>query len=112
MTGTNTMSETKTMSETTKKPKTVKCVVWDLDHTVWNGILLEDERVELRPGVLELIRALDERGILQSVASRNDRERAMARLEALGIADYFLHPQIDWNAKGANVERIAQKLNI
>lgn len=95
-----------------KKPKGVKCVVWDLDHTVWNGILLEDERVELRPGILELIHALDERGILQSVASRNDRERAMARLEALGIADYFLHPQIDWNAKGQNVERIAQKLNI
>jgi FkbH-like protein len=97
---------------TTQKAKGVKCVVWDLDHTVWNGILLEDERVELRPGVLELIRALDERGILQSVASRNDRERAMARLEALGIADYFLHPQIDWAAKGQNVERIAQKLNI
>ncbi len=69
------MTETKT-----KKAKGVKCVVWDLDHTVWNGILLEDERVELRPGVLELIRVLDERGILQSVASRNDRERAMARL--------------------------------
>jgi FkbH-like protein len=100
-----------TMTEA-KKPKGVKCVVWDLDHTVWNGILLEDERVELRPGVLELIQALDERGILQSVASRNDRERAMARLQALGIADYFLHPQIDWAAKGQNVERIAQKLNI
>src|SRR3954449_7180047 len=105
------MTDTETKPKT-KKPKGVKCVVWDLDHTVWNGILLEDERVELRPGVLELIRALDERGILQSVASRNDRERAMARLEALGIADYFLHPQIDWSAKGQNVERIAQKLNI
>jgi FkbH-like protein len=46
------------------------------------------------------------------VASRNDRERAMARLEALGIAHYFLHPQIDWSAKGQNVERIAQKLNL
>jgi FkbH-like protein len=101
-----------TTETTAQKPKGVKCVVWDLDHTVWNGILLEDERVELRPGVLELIQALDERGILQSVASRNDRERAMARLEALGIADYFLHPQIDWAAKGQNVERIAQKLNI
>lgn len=100
------------MLETQTKPKTVKCVVWDLDHTVWNGILLEDEQVELRPGVAELIRVLDERGILQSVASRNDRERAWARLEALGIADYFLHPQIDWNAKGQNVARIAERLNI
>ncbi|HEX6747474.1 MAG TPA: HAD-IIIC family phosphatase [Longimicrobium sp.] len=101
-----------TMTEKAKKPKGVKCVVWDLDHTVWDGILLEDDNVELRPGVLDIIRALDERGILQSIASRNDHDRAMERLRALGIADFFLHPQIDWNAKGQNVERIAKKLNI
>jgi len=95
-----------------KKPKTVKCVVWDLDHTVWNGILLEDERVELRPGVREIVRELDERGILQSIASRNDHAKAMERLAALGIADYFLHPQINWAAKGQNVETIAKKLNL
>jgi FkbH-like protein len=99
-------------AEKPKKPKTVKCVVWDLDHTVWNGILLEDEQVELRPGVAEILRELDERGILQSIASRNDHDRAMARLRALGIADYFLHPHINWNAKGQNVEQIAKKLNI
>ncbi|HSU17610.1 HAD-IIIC family phosphatase [Longimicrobium sp.] len=100
------------MPETKKKPKAVKCVVWDLDHTVWDGILLEDDHVELRPGVLGILRTLDERGILQSIASRNDRDRAMERLRALGIDDYFLHPQIDWSAKGQNVERIARKLNI
>lgn len=92
--------------------KTVKCVVWDLDHTVWDGILLEDGHVELRPGVREILRTLDERGILQSIASRNDHDRAMARLEALGIAEYFLYPRIDWNAKGQNVAAIAQALNI
>ncbi len=95
-----------------KKPKTVKCVVWDLDHTVWDGILLEDERVELRPGIAGILAELDARGILQSVASRNDHDRAMARLEALGIADYFLYPHVNWNAKGENVAAIAQKLNI
>jgi FkbH-like protein len=95
-----------------KKAKGVKCVVWDLDHTVWNGILLEDERVELREGVLDIIRELDARGILQSVASRNDHAQAMERLRALGIADYFLHPQINWGAKGQNVGTIAKKLNI
>ena len=93
-------------------PKTVKCVVWDLDHTLWDGILLEDGDVPLRPGVLEAIRTLDERGILQSVASRNDREAAAARLEALGIGEYFLYPQINWGAKGENVREIARRLNI
>ena len=92
--------------------KTVKCVVWDLDHTVWDGILLEDGDVPLRPGVLDTIRALDDRGILQSVASRNDAEAAMARLRALGLEEYFLYPQINWNAKGQNVQQIARDLNI
>lgn len=95
-----------------KKPKTVKCVVWDLDHTVWDGILLEDGDVPLRPGVLDIIRQLDERGILQSVASRNDEDVATARLKALGIDEYFLYPQINWNAKGQNVAQIAKLLNI
>ncbi|HEX6912005.1 MAG TPA: HAD-IIIC family phosphatase [Longimicrobium sp.] len=99
-------------AEPTQKPKTVKCVVWDLDHTVWDGILLEDGDVPLRPGVLDIIRALDERGILQSVASRNDADAALARLRALGIDEYFLYPQINWNAKGQNVEQIAKALNI
>ncbi|HLL82160.1 MAG TPA: HAD-IIIC family phosphatase [Longimicrobium sp.] len=90
----------------------VKCVVWDLDHTLWDGILLEDERVELRPGVAAAIRALDERGILQSVASRNDHDRAMERLRELGLDEYFLHPRINWGAKGENVAAIAAALNL
>ena len=94
------------------KAKAVKCVVWDLDHTVWDGILLEDGEVPLRAGVLDTIRALDERGILQSVASRNDHDAAMARLRALGIEEYFLYPQINWSAKGQNVAAIAKHLNI
>ena len=109
---TDTMSADIATTAEPKKPKTVKCVVWDLDHTVWDGILLEDGDVPLRPGVLDIIRALDERGILQSVASRNDADAALARLRALGIDEYFLYPQINWNAKGQNVEQIAKALNI
>jgi FkbH-like protein len=87
-------------------------VVWDLDHTLWDGTLLEDERVELRPGVAATVRALDERGILQSVASRNEHGRAMERLEELGLAEYFLHPRIGWGAKGESVAAIAAALNL
>lgn len=89
----------------------VKCLVWDLDNTLWSGILLEDECVELRRGALEVIQTLDERGILQSIASRNDRELAMAKLEELGLAEYFLYPQINWNAKSTSIQAIAQALN-
>ena len=90
----------------------VKCLVWDLDNTLWNGVLLEDGEVTPRDGVAELIRALDERGILQSIASRNDYKLAMARLEELGLQEYFIYPQINWNAKSASVQAIAKAINI
>jgi len=93
-------------------PNTVKCLVWDLDHTLWEGVLLEDAAVTLRPGVADVIRTLDERGILQSVASRNDRDLAMQTLERFGLRDYFLHTQIHWNAKVSSLESIAGSLNI
>ena len=94
------------------KPQLIKCVVWDLDDTLWQGILLEDQQVTLRPGLVDVIRALDERGILQSIASRNDAAQALAQLAAFGMAEYFLYPQINWNAKSAALPAIAQALNI
>jgi len=96
----------------TRPAKTVKCVVWDLDNTVWDGILLEDGDVPLRPGIREVITELDRRGILQSVASRNDHEAASAALERHGLLDYFLYPQITWSAKSESVRAIAASLNL
>lgn len=93
----------------------VKCLVWDLDNTLWDGTLIETEdpgRLTLKPGVRELMEALDQRGIIQSVASKNDHAAAMAVLENLGIGEYFLYPQIHWNPKSGSVEQIARSLNI
>jgi FkbH-like protein len=90
----------------------IKCVVWDLDNTLWDGILLEDDEVRLRPGVPELLEALDGRGILHSIASRNHHDTAMAKLSQLGLDQFFLYPQINWNAKSASVLAIAGALNI
>lgn len=92
----------------------VKCVVWDLDNTLWDGTLIESEPelLQLRPGVKELIQALDERGFLQSIASKNDYEAAWPVVERLGLAEYFLYPQIHWNAKSASIQQIARDLNI
>lgn len=93
----------------------VKCVVWDLDNTLWNGILIETDdpaALALRPRVAETIRALDERGVIQSIASKNDYDQAWPALERLGLSEYFLYPQIHWNAKSASITQIAQSLNI
>ncbi len=88
-----------------------KCVVFDLDNTLWDGILLEG-KVTLRGQVLETVRRLDERGILISVASKNAPEDAMERLRAFGLEDYLLYPAIGWGSKSESVRRIAKQLNI
>lgn len=88
-----------------------KCVVFDLDDTLWRGVLLEGD-VELVADVETLLRRLDERGILISVASKNAHDDAMERLRTFGIADYLLHPAIGWGAKSDGVRQIARDLDI
>ena len=93
----------------------VKCVVWDLDNTLWDGTLIETENPEtlqLKPDVRKTIQQLDERGIIQSVASKNDFDMAWTVVEKMGLADYFIYPQIHWNAKSGSMEQIAKNLNI
>ena len=90
----------------------VKCVVFDLDNTLWQGVLLEDEDAPLRAGMIDLIQTLDKRGILLSIASKNAHEHAWAKLKSLGIDEYFLYPKINWMAKSVNIKQIAKDLNI
>ncbi|MEI5103009.1 HAD-IIIC family phosphatase [Streptomyces sp. PmtG] len=101
-------------SRTDTKPRQgrIKCVVWDLDNTLWDGVLLEEGRVSVRPEVVAEIQRLDELGVLHSIASRNDHGAAMECLKDHGLADYFLYPQINWNPKSSSVEQIATSLNI
>jgi FkbH-like protein len=96
-----------------RKEKQVKCVVWDLDNTLWSGILVEDgAAVRIKPGVPEILKELDRRGILHSVASKNNCDEAMAVLKRESLDEYFLYPQISWAPKSDSVKTIARKLNI
>lgn len=90
----------------------IKCVVWDLDNTLWNGTLLEGDDVLVDGRVRNVLETLDSRGILQSVASKNEHDMAMSKLRELGLEDYFLYPQINWNPKSESVGAIAQSINI
>jgi FkbH-like protein len=98
-----------------KKPAAkAKCIVWDLDETVWEGILAEVgvEGVKLKPEVVAVIRALDARGILHSIASKNDEAEALAALRHFGIEELFLYPQVGWGLKSDSVRRVAKLLDI
>lgn len=106
------MSQPSAAAASPRPQGSIKCVVWDLDNTLWDGVLMEDGQVTLRPHVVEHIRRLDRMGVLHSVASKNDPETAMAILRELGIADLFLCPQIGWSAKSDSIRYIAGALNL
>ena len=90
----------------------VKCVVWDLDDTFWTGTLLEDPEVSVNEQAVAIVRELDRRGILNSIASRNEEAMALEKLREHGVDEYFLYPQINWNAKDVSVKAVADALNI
>ena len=94
--------------------KKIKCVIWDLDNTLWDGVLVEDgtEQLRLKPGIPEIIQTLDSRGILLSIASKNNPEDAMRVLKKFQLDEYFLCPQISWGPKSDAINAIARQLNI
>lgn len=96
------------------KQNKIKCVVWDLDNTIWDGILIEDgiSNIFLKEKIRDVIVELDSRGILQSVASKNKHEDAMAAIKKFALEEYFLYPQISWDPKSESIKKIAKALNI
>ncbi|TXL89772.1 HAD-IIIC family phosphatase [Streptomyces sp. IB2014 016-6] len=91
---------------------TVKCLVWDLDDTVWDGVVLEGDDPRPFPHVPSALSTLDARGILHAAVSRGDHDAATAHLDACGLADWFCAVRIGWGDKAAEVRRIAETLNI
>jgi len=92
----------------------IKCVVWDLDNTLWDGVLVEDgaAKLRLKPGIRSILEELDRRGIIQSIASKNNHEETTEVLKQFGLYELFLCPQISWAPKGEAVKTIARRLNI
>jgi FkbH-like protein len=92
----------------------VKCVVWDLDNTLWQGVITEDDesRLVLLDRAKEILELLDSKGILNSIASKNNHNDAWEQLVKFGLDHYFVAPEINWNQKSVNIEKIASKLNI
>ena len=91
-----------------------KMIVWDLDNTLWKGVLVEDglDKLVLNDQAVRAIRELDQRGILHSVASKNNEDDALAALRHFNLQDYFLYPQIHWEPKTQSIHSIARQMNL
>lgn len=94
--------------------KFVKCIAWDLDNTLWKGVLVEDgeSNLVLNEDAVRLIKDLDQKGIVHTVLSKNDYENAWKVLEKFGLAEYFIFPHINWLPKSGNLQAAAKEINI
>ncbi|WP_405163428.1 HAD-IIIC family phosphatase [Nocardia sp. NBC_01499] len=106
--------------------RSARCVVVDLDGTLWGGILGDDGIDGIRVGTgpdgeafadfQRYLRALTERGVLLAVASKNDRDLALRAIaEAPGMVlrvEDFTYIVADWRPKSEQLQEISDKIRL
>lgn len=90
----------------------IKVVFWDLDDTLWKGTLAEGGQVELLENRAGIIRQLNQRGIVNSIVSKNDYETAKNVLEAMGLWEWFVFPNISFQPKGEMIKNALKNMNL
>ena len=103
-----------------------KCIIFDLDNTVWGGVIGEDGigRIQLgsdAPGNAfvafqrELVR-LWRRGVLLAACSKNNPEDVLPVFERhpemILKSSHLAAQRINWQPKAANIREIARELNL
>lgn len=88
-----------------------KLVIWDLDETFWKGTLSEG-KVKKIPRNIDLVKSLVDRGIMNSIVSKNDFSSAMKILKRWDVDKYFIFPKISWNPKGETVKALLQECGL
>ncbi len=84
----------------TDAAKGVKLVIWDLDDTLWDGTLDDVGELRLNTFRVEVIKKLNQQGIVSAICSKNDLETARRALESFGLWDEFVFPRISFVPKG------------
>ena len=106
--------------------KSKKGLVLDLDNTLWGGVIGDDGVSEIKIGngspvseayldFQKYIKELHSRGIMLSIASKNDMKNALEGLNhpegALSEKD-FISIKANWSDKAGNIQEISKELNI
>ena len=107
--------------------KSRRCLILDLDNTVWGGVIGDDglEGILIGQGdptgeayldVQKMALALRERGVILAVSSKNNDETARGPFRS--HPEMFLKEnhiavfQANWNDKAANIASIAEELSL
>lgn len=103
-----------------------KCIVLDLDNTLWGGIVGEDgfEGIKLGNDPIgiafvefqKILLALNQRGIILAINSKNNADDALKVIKEhpnmILKEENFACLKINWNDKVQNMREIANELNI
>ena len=103
-----------------------KCIILDLDNTLWGGIIGDDGLESIQIGTLGIgkaftrfqkwLKELKNRGIILAVCSKNE--------DSIAKSPFLNHPEMvlklediavfvaNWNSKADNINQIQQILNI
>ena len=107
--------------------RSAKCLVVDLDNTLWGGVVGDEgaEALLIGPGeplgeafqaFQRYLRALRNRGVLLAVCSKNDESAALApfttRKEMVLRREDFAAFVANWEPKSQGLRRIAAELNL
>lgn len=89
----------------------IKIVIWDLDDTFWKGTLSEGD-IEVKKENISIVDELNNRGIINSIVSKNDRVQAINMLKCLGCLEKFVFPEISWEPKGYVVKKLLERIGL
>ena len=90
----------------------VKLIIWDLDDTLWSGTLAEGDELKVSKFRTSVIQKSNQRGIVNSICSKNDFELAKVRLVDYQLWDEFVFPRIEFSPKGALVAWILESMQL
>ena len=106
--------------------KSKKCLVLDLDNTLWGGVIGDDGLQNLILGrdhpvgeayldFQRYVKELQRRGVILAVCSKNDPENAkegFSHPDSVLKLDDFSAFKANWDPKPENIRKIAAELNI
>lgn len=84
----------------------IKCIIWDMDDTLWKGTLMSGDTLDIKKSK-RLLEFTTKTGVINCICSKNDRKVAEDKLEEFGLSDFFVFNTINYEPKG---QRIANQI--
>ncbi|MEA3329275.1 MAG: HAD-IIIC family phosphatase [Nanoarchaeota archaeon] len=105
---------------------TKKCLIIDLDNTLWGGVIGEDGQDKLQLGedtiigriyseIQKIILNWKNSGVLLAIVSKNNLHDALQAFKNKNMIlkeEDFIVKKVNWEEKSKNIEEIAKELNL